>query len=279
MMRSVLCEPSALGQERIRPRRGAGPADTLSRMGDARQRSGRPWWVPVVGFLAIFGAFVWVARAPDDADSAAGAAPSLPKTLAEAALVRQPADGSSDRIVLLLHGSGSSPENFLTVAEEIGRQGFVAIAVRGPRELGPARYTWSAVEETHALLGRTLELAYAELGIPRQRPLLIGYSLGATQAVRLLAAHPESYASAFAIAPGPIGDDALGTTTRGRPLAILVGDEDTASGRAVDGIEQAWTAAHEPIWIDRHPGGHAPPADMRKRFDSALTWMQVKASS
>jgi predicted esterase len=257
-------------------------------MGDARQRNGRPWWVPVLGFLAIFAAFVWIARAPDEADSAPSAPASLPRTLAEAALVRRPADGSSDRIVLLLHGSGSSPENFLTVAEEIGRQGFVAIAVRGPRELGPARYSWSSVEETHALLGRTLELAYAELGLPRQRPLLIGYSLGATQAVRLLASHPETYASAFAIAPGPIGDDALGAiptaalgaaTTTTRPLAILVGDGDAASARAVDGIEQAWTAAHEPIWIDRHPGGHGPPGDMRKRFDSALTWMQVKASS
>lgn len=248
-------------------------------MGDTRQRSGRPWWVPVLGFLGIFGAFVWIARVPSEADSAPVGAPSLPRTLPEAGLVRRPADGSADRIILLLHGSGSSPENFLSVAEEIAGHGFVAIAVRGPRELGPARYTWSSAEETHALLGRTLELAYADLGIPRQRPLLIGYSLGATQAVRLLATHPETYASAFAIAPGPIGDEPLGATTAARPLAILVGDEDAASGRAVDGIERAWTAAHEPIWIDRHPGGHGPPDDMRKRFDSALTWMQVKASS
>lgn len=254
-------------------------ADTVCRMVDARQRTGRPWWMPVVGFLAIFGAFVWIARTPSEADSAPGTAPSLPRTLAEAGLVRRPADGSAGRIVLLLHGSGSSPENFLTVAEEIGRQGFVAIAVRGQRELGPARYTWSSSDETHALLGRTLELAYAELGIPRQRPLLIGYSLGATQAVQLLASHPETYASAFAIAPGPIGDEPLGATTTTRPLAILVGDEDTPSGRAVGSIERAWTAAHEPIWVDRHPGGHGPPADMRKRFDAALTWMQVKASS
>lgn len=244
--------------------------------------------MPVLGFFAIFGAFVWIARAPSEADSAPSTAPSLPRTLAEAALVRVPSDGGADRIVILLHGSGSSPENFLTVAEEIGRHGFVALAVRGPRELGPSRYTWSSAEETHALLGRTLELAYAELGLPRQRPLLIGYSLGATQAVRLLATHPETYASAFAIAPGPIGDEPLGAVptaapgaamTTTRPLAILVGDEDVASGRAVDGIERTWTAAHEPIWIDRHPGGHGPPDDMRKRFDSALTWMQVKASS
>jgi predicted esterase len=247
-------------------------------MGGGAAKKGAPWWVPIFGVAVVFGAFVWLGRVPV-APSPEAVALALPATLDAAALVRRPSGTTPLRPVFLLHGSGSSAAKFLDVADEISRQGFAAIVVRAPRELEPGRYTWSSVDETHVLLQHTLTLARSELALTSDRPLLIGYSLGATQAVRLLAEHPDAYASAFAIAPGPIGDAPLPPSKGGRPLAVLVGEQDAPSSSAVDRIERAWTAAHEPIWIDRHPGDHRPPDDWRARFDDAMTWMLVKASS
>ena len=206
---------------------------------------------------------------------------ALPETLDEAALVRRPPPRGSTapRVALLLHGSGSSPRMFLDVADEISRQGFVALVVRGPRVLGPDRYSWSSDEETHALLGRIVELAGRELPISRKRPILVGYSLGATLAVHLLAQHPDVYASAFAISPGPLASTHLPPTSLSRPLVILVGSEDGPSEQAVAGIAQAWAAAKEPLWVVHHPGDHRPPDDWRDRFDDAMTWVTVKADS
>lgn len=205
----------------------------------------------------------------------------LPATLEEAALVRSPPTRSATppRVALLLHGSGSSPLRFLEMADAIARQGFVAIVVRGQRELGPGRYTWSSADETHALLGRIMELAAQELAVSAQRPVLVGYSLGATQAVHLLAKHPEAYASAFAISPGPIGNDQLPDTSFSRPLAILVGSADGPSEKAVAGIERTWARAKEPFWVVHHPGDHRPPDDWLDRVDDAMTWVAVKADS
>jgi predicted esterase len=205
---------------------------------------------------------------------------ALPETLEVAALVRRvpTREGTAPpRVALLLHGSGSSAEKFLDVADEISRHGFAALVVRAPRELSPGRYGWSSSAETHALLGRILELAEREMPLARERPILVGYSLGATIAVQLLAEHPEAYAGAYAISPGPIARDHLAPASVRRPLVILVGEQDAPSAAAVERIEQAWSEAKEPYWVDHHPGDHQPPVDWRDHFDDAMTWMTVKA--
>jgi predicted esterase len=237
----------------------------------------RRWAVPFIAAAIVLVAIV--TRPSSESPVLVLDESQLPDTLDEAALVRRPPGAAAGRVVLLLHGAGSSAANFLDVAEEISGQGFVALVVRGPRQLGPGRYTWSSIADTHALLRRTLALANRQLHPAPERPILIGYSLGATLAVNLLAQYPDVYASAFAISPGPLADDHVMQSVTGRPLVILVGAEDGPSERAVEGIERAWTNAHEALWIVHHPGDHRPPDDWRDRCDDAMTWIAVKASS
>ena len=208
-----------------------------------------------------------------------GDPPELPAALADAALVRRPGGASPARVALLLHGAGSAPEKFLDVADQVVQNGFVALVVRGPIEEGPGRYTWSSPDETDALLRRVVELAGREMVLAPGRPILVGYSLGGTMAVELLARHPDGYASAFAISPGVLNRNPLLAAPGVRPLTILVGSNDAASERAVDAIERLWDDAHEPVWVVHHAGDHRPPEDWRARFDDAMTWMSVKASS
>lgn len=220
--------------------------------------------------------------APGEAPVAAESIATLPETLDEAAVVRRPParpGAPPPRVALLLHGAGSSPENFIDAANEMSRQGFVALVVRAPRKLGTGRYRWSSLAETHALLMRTLDLGNREMSLARERPILVGYSLGATMAVQLLAEHPDTYAAAFAIAPGPIPQAHLAPAGTRRPLVILVGEQDAPSEAAVERIERTWSEAKEPVWIDRHAGDHRPPIDWRERFDDAMTWITVKADS
>jgi predicted esterase len=230
----------------------------------------------LVAALAVLGALV---ACGCEAETAAVVV-DLPTSLDDVVVRRPPARfAKAPRIALLLHGSGSSPRRFTDMADAVASQGFMAIVVRGQRELGPGRYTWSTVEETHALFGRIVELAKRDLPVSAERPVLVGYSAGATQAVQLLAHYPEAYASAFAISPGPIGSDALPSASGSRPLAILVGSADGPSEKAVAGIEQTGARAREPFWVVHHPGAHQPPSDWRERVDDAMTWMTVKADS
>ena len=239
------------------------------------------WCSKSLACVAILAPLV-IGCAPSDTPVTDETVATMPETLDEAAIVRRPPSrrgAPPPRVALLLHGAGSSPENFIYAADEISRHGFVALVVRAPRRLDTGRYLWSSLAETHALLGRALELGGREMPLARERPILVGYSIGATLAVQLLAEHPDTYAAAFAISPGPITRAHLDPAITRRPLVILVGEQDGPSEAAVERIERTWSEAKEPVWIDRHSGDHRPPADWRDHFDDAMTWMAIKVDS
>ena len=119
----------------------------------------------------------------------------------------------ADAAVVMLHGRGDGPRNFLRLADEFHHHGVLAIA---PEAAGRAWYP-GPVEESRetkepwlssalALVDRAVDVA-ADADIPPDRVVLVGFSQGGSIAAEYVASRPQRYGGLAVLAGSLFGPD------------------------------------------------------------------------
>jgi phospholipase/carboxylesterase len=154
----------------------------------------------------------------------------------------RPAEGQADGALILLHGRGTSEFDLLPLLDELDPEGrLVGLTPRGPLSLPPGGAHWYAVERVgypnretffsaFAGLGGWLDLVPSELGIPWERVVLGGFSMGAVMSYSLALgpgrATPAGILAMSGFIPTVDGFELELERARGLPVAIVHGTLD-----------------------------------------------------
>ncbi|EJN59129.1 alpha/beta hydrolase [Halogranum rubrum] len=123
----------------------------------------------------------------------------------------------ADAAVVVLHGRGDSPKQFLRLADEFHHRGVLYLAPEaagrawfpGPvDEAATAKEPW--LSSAFRLVDRTLDVA-ADAGVPPERVVFVGFSQGASLAAEYVASHPRRYGGLAVLAGSLFGQDAAET--------------------------------------------------------------------
>lgn len=113
--------------------------------------------------------------------------------------------------MLMLHGRGATAEDILTLAPELRQDSFAYLAPQA------ANHTWypysflTPIERNEPWLSSALELVAAlldkivQVGIPKDRIMLLGFSQGACLALEYAARNPGKYGGVVGLSGGLIG--------------------------------------------------------------------------
>jgi predicted esterase len=181
-------------------------------------------------------------------------------------------------VLLFLHGCGGTGREHTPHARAATAQGLAAVAIPGPVAALGGGLAWPAdgFETTHAYLQRALTGCGGQLPLNRARPLLCGFSQGATHVVGLLATHPDGYAGGIALSPGEGPPIPAPNQTRSAqpPLCVTYGARDfPAFRKKARRCSRAWRRAGWPCLLEAHAGSHQMPQDWGERFPRMLRWL------
>lgn len=179
-------------------------------------------------------------------------------------------------IVLLLHGFGTSNENFRDFADLAAANGLAGIAPSGEVALDEGRFSWGKdAEVTHKYLQSVLDSFRGRMDLNFTRVYLGGFSQGAMHSGVLLATKPDSYRGALCISPGGLsGVPQIVVPARKRPLFLVGGHAENPRTLAnLAKFESTWKAAGQPTQVHWHDLGHTFPPDWKDVFGKALHWM------
>lgn len=151
-------------------------------------------------------------------------------------LLRGPRPEDATCALILIHGRGAMARGLLPLADAVAMDDTPVLAPQAdghtwypdrflaPREANEP-FLSSALDVVEDLV-RRLE----NVGIPRRRILLSGFSQGACLALEFVARHPTRYAGCVALAGALIGPDPLegdySGNLAGTPVHLAVGDRD-----------------------------------------------------
>lgn len=115
--------------------------------------------------------------------------------------------------MIMIHGRGASAEDILSLTSEFNQSGFAYLA---PQASG---YTWypnsflapiasnePGLSSALAVIASLLE-SIAQVGIPLERTMLLGFSQGACLALEYAARHAQRYGGIVGLSGGLIGPD------------------------------------------------------------------------
>lgn len=115
--------------------------------------------------------------------------------------------------MIMIHGRGATAESILTLADELAQPGFIYLA---PQASG---YTWypnsfmapipsnePGISSGMAVIAGLIE-RLAEVGIPAERTMLLGFSQGACLSLEFVARHARRYGGVAGLSGGLIGPD------------------------------------------------------------------------
>ena len=114
---------------------------------------------------------------------------------------------------VLVHGRGATAESILSLAPLVDSGGFTFLA---PQAAGGTWYPWGfmePIERNEPWLSSALALLtdvlgrVAEVGIPAERTVLLGFSQGACLALEFAARHARRYGAVVGLSGGLIGPD------------------------------------------------------------------------
>lgn len=100
-------------------------------------------------------------------------------------------------LIVWFHGTGGSEEDIFRVLPEISERNYLAMSLRGDREVDGG-YEWSTADQGATALAEKLEAAIDRMaekfGIHRDRVYLAGVGSGGTTALEILLEKPEAFA-------------------------------------------------------------------------------------
>lgn len=148
--------------------------------------------------------------------------------------------------VVMLHGRGDSPKQFLRLADEFHHRGVVYLAPEaagrawfpGPiEEAASEKEPW--LSSAFRLVDRTLDVA-ADAGITPERVVFLGFSQGGSLAAEYVAAHPQRYGGLAVLAGSLFGQNPAETdhegSLDGTPVFLGCGADDPyISGERIRG--------------------------------------------
>lgn len=142
----------------------------------------------------------------------------------------------ADAAVVMLHGRGDSPKQFLRLTEEFHHRGMLYLAPEaagrawfpGPvDEAASEKEPW--LSSAFRLVDRTLNVA-DDAGIPRERVVFVGFSQGASLAAEYVASNPRRYGGLAVLAGSLFGQNAAETdhsgSLDGTPVFLGCGADD-----------------------------------------------------
>jgi predicted esterase len=200
------------------------------------------------------------------------------KVAAEGAkvLVFLPAHGETRRpapLIVALHGSGGTADDFAPVWREVASDlGAVLAVPQGLNRAGQG-YDWGVVEQGSHLVLRAIEKARAEAAIDDSRIVLAGFSNGASQAFIQGLQDPGRFAGILSVSG--FYDERVAPVPAGRRLprfAILNGERDEEAANNRKGAA-ALRAAGGQVKLEIYPGGHTFPPDRDRALRSALRFL------
>ena len=131
--------------------------------------------------------------------------------LANGALAYRPASHAAGPapLVVLLHGAGGYPPNFLKAMEPVAdRLGLILLQPRSRAatwdfiaKLGAGQDPWSGANDARRL-DESLGDLFGRVAIDPRRVVLLGFSDGASYALSLGAANPQLFSAVVALSPG-----------------------------------------------------------------------------
>jgi phospholipase/carboxylesterase len=138
--------------------------------------------------------------------------------------------------MLMLHGRGADAGDILSLASELGRQGFAFLA---PQAAGNTWYPnrfMAPLDQNEPWLSSALGIVqelYSHIlqaGVPAERVFLLGFSQGACLALEYAARHPRRYGGIAGLSGGLIGPDDLprpgSGSLEGTPVFLGCSDSD-----------------------------------------------------
>lgn len=185
-------------------------------------------------------------------------------------------------VLVFLHGWGDNHWSYRDNAEEAAKLGWLGVAVAGtvPRTSDSFHWNEQAVEPTHRAVQAALQTEEkAGVKLDRARVFLLGFSQGATHAVRLVSDYPRDYAGALPISCG--GSPELAAPQepgRPRPVFAVWGKaEQEGNLEAMARLKGLWAAAKLPWQEHVHEGKHHFPEDWSEVHPRALEWLLKNA--
>jgi predicted esterase len=181
-------------------------------------------------------------------------------------------------VLVFLHGCGGTGSEHTPHAIAATALGLAAVAIPGPIVAPGGGLAWPAdgFETTHAYLQRELTRCVGQFRLDRSRPLLCGFSQGATHVVGLLATNPDAYAGGIALSPGegpPIpAPDRLRSVRP--PLYVAYGAREFPAFRKMARrCADVWRRAGYPTRLETHAGSHHMPLDWETRLPQIMRWL------
>lgn len=108
-------------------------------------------------------------------------------------------------LLVCIHGHGGNERQVLTLAPEVSRRNYLAIALRGPVALGPCDegepgFGWDADDDmVEEYVFRAIQQTRRRFHVHSERIFLAGFWEGAAVAYRLGIAHPERFGGIIAL--------------------------------------------------------------------------------
>jgi len=224
-----------------------------------------------IGILAALAVTAHLASPAADADR------EIPSSVLGAWPDGDPPEGGWP-VMVLLHGYGTTKEDFSDVIEVVSRHGVAAFSLDAPTVIGEGRRSWGRT----ALDAPTHDVLQEAIAPLRDDPRLDldvihvgGFSQGAGHALALVLAHPDVYGGVLSVAPaGAPLPDAWERGEHPHPVFLIVGDEESQRIRSATGAAAAFfREAGEPVIVHPHDGGHHFPPDWVEVVGGAIDWI------
>lgn len=211
------------------------------------------------------------------AAEATSATREMPASLLAAFPDGDPPDGGWP-VMVLLHGYGTTKEDFSDVIEVVSRRGVVAFSLDAPTEIGEGRRSWGRATidaPTHAYLQDAIASMRDDPRLDWDVIHVGGFSQGAGHAISLATAYPAVYGGILSVSPaGGALPDPWDPGDVPHPLFLIVGDEEGQRIQAATGAAASFfRAAGAPVVIHPHEGGHHFPPDWVEVVSGAVDWI------
>ncbi len=202
--------------------------------------------------------------------------PTVPRELR--AIVREPEDPPPMATLVLLHGRGSGPEEFLAAMTPIRSGEFRVVCPQAPFAHPGGGWMWytftggGADEATLMVTMKALERlteALCEIELTHVPTYLVGFSQGATVSLAFASYHPERVRAVVALSgflvsapalPGPL------SSLKGKKILMSHGKEDMSVPFAWgEAAKERLMEAGADVEFVAHEGGHAIPPTVLKK--------------
>jgi phospholipase/carboxylesterase len=184
-------------------------------------------------------------------------------------------------VLLLLHGTGGTPEDLLPLAAALNPQAAVLTPAGPVSEYGAARWFRRLAEgvfDTDDVIARTHQLAdfviaaQEHYGLVGRRLVAVGFSNGANIAAATLLTRPDALREAMLFsAMMPLPDPPVTDLSTTRVFLANGQRDPMAPAASTAELVRALRSRSADVTAVTHPGGHAIT---RADLDTATTWLR-----